>query len=552
MFVRIAIVMLATLSTVPPALSAQSLTEPPPPPVVDAGAADQPYQEPVLPEGFVRVGDMLLEPLERTNGVTVFAYRNAAPWAGGVLPILFDAAVTAQERQFFYGLCNSVWGGLANVRCVDRTAQPSWVQVSKANSGCFAAHGGPRAGMTGPRALNLAPNCWASHVVLHEIGHALGLMHEHQRPGRDQFIQIRMENVISGQEAQFAIINQGAGDFYTPYYDFGSLMHYPATMFSSNGQPTIVPKPEYASIAGNFGYATRPSGLDADILRAVYGAPATVSIPGAPTGFSAGVVGNRVTMSWGAPAAGGTPTSYVITAKTALGAILGSWDIGNVTSVWGDFAAGTYVLSVQAKNTAGTGAAATVQVTVGNVGVRPGAPANLVGTVQGTTLTLSWSAPVTPGQVQSYVLHYGFAPGFTTGHQIDLGTNTRVSFANVPAGTFYMRIVARNQYGTSTPSNEVRVVVGGASVPAAPSLLPIERRGGNLVHITWLPGAGAAPTSYLLDVAATPTGAPYTSFPLTGTSWTGTAPRGVYYLRVRALNAAGTSAPSETRMLTVQ
>lgn len=504
---------------------------------------------PALPEGFMLVGDMVV-PVDATANAASGFYVTSRPWPNGILPIVFEAGVTASQRQTLFTLCNGVWGSVSNVRCVDRTTEARYIHVTKSSSGCFA-HLGTHT--VGPHQMNLQDNaCWTQRTVLHEIGHALGLMHEHQRPERDQFIEVRLQNVRSGVESQFEIMRQSNIDYRTNVYDFGSIMHYSATAASSNGQPTMVARPQYAAISANFGTGTSPSQYDHAVIRALYGAAATVSLPGTPTAFGTNIVGTRVTMSWGAPASGGTPTSYVISARSVVGAILGSWDVGNVTSAYGEFAVGTYVLSVQAKNTAGTGAAATVQVSVGNAGMAPAAPANLLGRVQGSTLTLSWSAPVAPGPAPSYVLHYGFTPNFATGYQVELGTNTSVSFPGVPAGTFYMRIVARTQHGSSGASNEVQVVVGGASAPAAPSLMPVESLGGNVFKMQWQPGAGAAATSYLLDVSATPDGVAYASMPLTGTSWTASAPRGIYYLRLRAVNAAGTSAPSATRTLNAQ
>jgi hypothetical protein len=73
-----------------------------------------------------------------------------------------------------------------------------------------------------------------SHV-LHELGHALGLLHEHQRPDRDQFVRVIWSNLM----AQF-FVNYEKQD--NPLikeeqynYDFSSIMHYPANSFSIDG-----------------------------------------------------------------------------------------------------------------------------------------------------------------------------------------------------------------------------------------------------------------------------------------------------------------------------
>ena len=52
----------------------------------------------------------------------------------------------------------------------------------------------------GRNIINLAPPCFTKGLVLHEIGHGLGLYHEHSRPDRDEYITIikaNMERVLT-------------------------------------------------------------------------------------------------------------------------------------------------------------------------------------------------------------------------------------------------------------------------------------------------------------------------------------------------------------------
>ena len=75
-------------------------------------------------------------------------------------------------------------------------------------------------------------------AILHEMGHTVGLWHEQSREDRDQFVRIDWANIQAGMEHNFdQHITDGddIGD-----YDYGSIMHYPATAFSSTGLPTIV------------------------------------------------------------------------------------------------------------------------------------------------------------------------------------------------------------------------------------------------------------------------------------------------------------------------
>ncbi|CAG0915469.1 unnamed protein product [Notodromas monacha] len=84
--------------------------------------------------------------------------------------------------------------------------------------------------------------CVYKGTIMHELMHAAGFWHEHQRFDRDDYVRIRFENVISGYESNFDIadlsqsVNVGGAS-----YDFDSVMHYELTAFSSNGQRTIEP-----------------------------------------------------------------------------------------------------------------------------------------------------------------------------------------------------------------------------------------------------------------------------------------------------------------------
>lgn len=88
----------------------------------------------------------------------------------------------------------------------------------------------------------------------------------------------------------------------------------------------------------------------------------------------------------------------------------------------------------------------------------PGTPQALAYTKQGLQVTLTWSAPPATESVTTYVIEAGSAPGANNqGTFVAAGTATSFQ-REAPAGTYYVRIFARNACGTSPASQELTVV----------------------------------------------------------------------------------------------
>lgn len=81
----------------------------------------------------------------------------------------------------------------------------------------------------------------SSSVALHELGHALGFLHEFQRPDRDEYITIHFENIEEGEEHNFIKAQWYEFTYNYKIYDFdyNSIMGYNPWSFSKNGEDTI-------------------------------------------------------------------------------------------------------------------------------------------------------------------------------------------------------------------------------------------------------------------------------------------------------------------------
>ncbi|XP_048463183.1 embryonic protein UVS.2-like isoform X3 [Rhincodon typus] len=86
------------------------------------------------------------------------------------------------------------------------------------------------------------PHCVQIGIIQHQLMHALGFYHENCRTDRDDYIEVKMENIQKDAKNNFKI--QKSNNLVTAY-DYTSIMHYGRYVFSkSPSLPTTVPKPD--------------------------------------------------------------------------------------------------------------------------------------------------------------------------------------------------------------------------------------------------------------------------------------------------------------------
>jgi hypothetical protein len=184
-------------------------------------------------------------------------YNNIKFWWRGVVPYTIDPKIPSWQRTYIFEAIRHIMVN-TNVTFVARTNQPNWVNFRPSDE-CSAVVG--RRG--GYQYINLATYC-DKGTIIHEIGHALGLAHEHSRTDRNTYIYMDCSSVDCTSLRSWG---KFVGDLYGPY-DYRSVMHYGAFYGGKQVISSKNPAVKTSDIGGNW-----LSDGDIKTLRSMYPYP---------------------------------------------------------------------------------------------------------------------------------------------------------------------------------------------------------------------------------------------------------------------------------------
>ncbi|XP_076031211.1 low choriolytic enzyme-like [Oratosquilla oratoria] len=208
--------------------------------------ASSPVQdtEPVIEEYVEDDGYQDLEVLhEEEESETPVRSGRGPPWPEALVPYNVSDSLSGEGS-----IVLTVMKHITRMTCIvfkPRTKENNLLTIKSSSRGCWSSRVGfsPNKNVT----VNLGNGCRRHGQTTHELVHALGFQHEHNRPDRDVYIDVLWEHV----ERRHPFRKRKS--FVTPGipYDYSSVMHYGRYTFSTSKNQTLVPKMPWVGKLGN-------------------------------------------------------------------------------------------------------------------------------------------------------------------------------------------------------------------------------------------------------------------------------------------------------------
>ena len=195
--------------------------------------------------------NIIISSLNKVNINFGFNTSYTKLWPGGNIYYFFNSNVADYERNFIKSMMNEWTNKTSNkVRFIEypSTSRTEYlyslgltiVKINKKYDLAPGVSGNANVGSANKGTINIASIFITDRqTVLHELGHTIGLQHEHQRPDRDSYV--RTDNTgpnfdkIEDKYAWFLWWSwKISSHAKTSIYDYQSIMHYTNVFYNYN------------------------------------------------------------------------------------------------------------------------------------------------------------------------------------------------------------------------------------------------------------------------------------------------------------------------------
>lgn len=174
-------------------------------------------------------------------------------WPHGIVPyVILDEHFDELQIEFIEAIIREI-NTVSCVKFVVRTTEVNYIQIRFNSLTCQSEVGCKGKGR---QYVFLNNHCMKRNDILHELMHVLGFFHEHSRPDRDKYIEIKWENIFDDNKKNFKLVNFYKPNYYhkiyeNTTYDFTSVMHYESRAWSKNKKETMIPRNKSVKIKAN-------------------------------------------------------------------------------------------------------------------------------------------------------------------------------------------------------------------------------------------------------------------------------------------------------------
>jgi len=239
-----------------------------------------------MPSVNIVLSLLLLPPLLAVAAESDPRHMDAHAEKNGIVP--YDVSKLTPQQQQLVKRAMEHWSATACITFVPRSNQVEYVNFTgKTDVGNNTSQVGYKKGVRND--VNITAFWWrqAEWMPAHELGHVLGLFHEHARWDRDSYLTVHYENIKPGREPDYDWVPKTNWLVTTTPYDYYSIMHYRVCWAGScesqckdgdGRSPCAVLAPVRTNFDGVIGQwdANKISALDGEKMRLIYGSnPAT-------------------------------------------------------------------------------------------------------------------------------------------------------------------------------------------------------------------------------------------------------------------------------------
>jgi hypothetical protein len=197
---------------------------------------------------FLIIGHILLFGI---ISLWVYNYYNHSiirPWPGGVIPYAFVGEFTSKQKELIQ-MAMTRWQQASDntIKFIpsEKNRGPIYYIIKKTSGELAVSSSTVGYYFIGNYVYLSDIGAKDLLIILHELGHCLGLVHEHQRPDRDKYVKVFFANIEKRYAHNYYI--RSGGNFIYQYqkwlYDYNSIMHYPNKVFAIDpSKDTIIAK----------------------------------------------------------------------------------------------------------------------------------------------------------------------------------------------------------------------------------------------------------------------------------------------------------------------